>query len=217
MYFLSLRVKIQKEMKYDIIIYHGGCPDGISGAWCYRDIYDESVFYPGRHGKPPPDVKDKNVLMIDFSYPLEVMTTVIKDAKFVKVLDHHKSAEQLKKIISDKFVLILDQTKSGGQLAWIDVNSSKNIPMECSDKKFISEAGSRLSKTCDFAVLFRYIINSDEWCISLRADKASHINMASLAQQFGGGGHEKAAGFTICGSQGHNLRTFFTPTVDLEK
>jgi len=109
----------------DLVIYHGGCPDGIGGAWAFwRVLSDEpeTKFHPGRHGEEPPVVKGLNVLFVDFSYPIDVMRKVVASAKSVLVLDHHKSSNPLKELHDRKFDMILDMDRSGAQIGWDFMN-----------------------------------------------------------------------------------------------
>lgn len=74
---------------------------------------------------------------------------------------------------------------------------------------YASEVGNALcSKDCDFAVAWRYDFEKDEWYLSCRATK-NEIDLSVICSKFAsGGGHKKAAGFTIKGSDG-NLHSIF--------
>lgn len=79
----------------------------------------------------------------------------------------------------------------------------------CPSHKLRSEVGNRLSQDCDFAVTWQYDFLLNEWWCSARASTKSNIDLSLIAAQFHrGGGHAKAAGFTIKG--GENLHTYFT-------
>lgn len=80
-----------------------------------------------------------------------------------------------------------------------------------SPRMYRSEVGNRLSqKDCDFAVMYRYDFMLDEWWMSCRASNECNIDVSEICAQFGrGGGHAKSAGFTIFGSKGDNLKTYF--------
>jgi oligoribonuclease NrnB/cAMP/cGMP phosphodiesterase (DHH superfamily) len=74
--------------------------------------------------------------------------------------------------------------------------------------KLRSEVGNRLSEGCDFAVTWQYDFFLDEWWCSARASSGSSVDLSLVTAQFHrGGGHKKAAGFTIKG--GENLHTYF--------
>lgn len=74
-----------------------------------------------------------------------------------------------------------------------------------------SEVGNKLSqKGCDFAVLYQYDFMLDEWWMSCRASDECQIDISQVCSQFKrGGGHAKAASFTIFGSTGDCLQNYF--------
>lgn len=81
-------------MKPDICIYHGNCADGFTAAWAvWKRFGDEVQYIPGVYGESPPDVKGKNVIIVDFSYKRAVLEEMAKSAYSILVLDHHKTAE----------------------------------------------------------------------------------------------------------------------------
>lgn len=78
-----------------LCIYHGGCDDGFGAAWVVRKaLGDEVDFYPGVYQKEPPDVTDRNVLMVDFSYKRSVLDDMFRKADSLLILDHHKTAAE---------------------------------------------------------------------------------------------------------------------------
>ena len=115
-----------------LCIYHGNCADGFGAAWAVRHALGDSVeFHPGVHQDPPPDVTDRDVLMVDFSYKLSVLNTMAAAAKSILVLDHHKSAaEELagiagpsgwltwKSEFPGKIGVVFDMERSGAGITW---------------------------------------------------------------------------------------------------
>lgn len=75
-----------------LVIYHANCADGFTAAWAVRQAM-EAEFYPAVHGAPPPEVTDRDVILVDFCYPPHVMLQLQLVANSILVLDHHKSAE----------------------------------------------------------------------------------------------------------------------------
>jgi len=120
---------------YDLVIYHGGCPDGLAGAWCYwiKMNRDNSKFIPGRIGSPPPNVDGKRIIFIDFIYNANTMKKILNSAEYVKVLDHHKSSIFLTNFKSNKLELVLDMDRSGAQLAWDSLNNDIYRPWFIND------------------------------------------------------------------------------------
>lgn len=77
-----------------ICIYHGNCADGFGAAWVVRKALGPDIeFYAARYGDAPPDVTGKNVVIVDFSYPYDVLVELGDKAASVVVLDHHKTAQ----------------------------------------------------------------------------------------------------------------------------
>ena len=98
-----------------IVIYHDNCWDGFGAAWVAHKIYPDATFIPAKYGDKPPDVTEQDVLMVDFSYPAGHMEEIASKAAYLKVLDHHKTAQE---ILKDKSYAIFDMNRSGAGLAW---------------------------------------------------------------------------------------------------
>jgi oligoribonuclease NrnB/cAMP/cGMP phosphodiesterase (DHH superfamily) len=80
-------------MTKTMCIYHGNCADGFGAAWVVRKALGDQVeFVPGVYGEEPPDVTGKNVILVDFSYKYDVLSSLAYKANSIIVLDHHKSA-----------------------------------------------------------------------------------------------------------------------------
>lgn len=75
-----------------LVIYHANCADGFTAAWAVRRAMDAD-FHPGTYGKAPPDVAGRDVVLVDFSYPIAVLVEMAQSARTILVLDHHKTAE----------------------------------------------------------------------------------------------------------------------------
>lgn len=119
-----------------IVIYHGGCRDGFCSAWVFnkymtmndRIMTGEPEYYPGFYGQEPPNIKDKNVIILDFAYPLEVMQQIYKNCRSLTWLDHHKTAQpvadwfnetsNVDNFIGDAVKFDFDNSRSGAGLAW---------------------------------------------------------------------------------------------------
>lgn len=98
-----------------IIIYHNHCSDGNGAAWAFHKKYPDATFYAATHGNVPPDIVGKEVYIVDFSYPREVMLEIYNAATSVVLLDHHKSAaEDLAGLDFCHF----DMKRSGAGMAW---------------------------------------------------------------------------------------------------
>lgn len=111
-------------MNNTICIYHGNCADGFTAAWVVRLALgkDSDIeYYPGFYQTPPPDVTDKIVYMVDFSYKKPVMEEMLKQAKKIIHIDHHVSAiEDLVDVTDPKLEKFYspENTASGAMLCW---------------------------------------------------------------------------------------------------
>jgi hypothetical protein len=84
-----------------LCIYHGNCADGFGAAWVVHRYFSGEVdFHAGVYQSPPPDMRGRKVIFVDFSYKREVMMELLTGdnrPESVLLLDHHKSAvEDLK-------------------------------------------------------------------------------------------------------------------------
>nr|QBK88279.1 MAG: DHH family phosphohydrolase [Marseillevirus LCMAC202] len=84
-------------------------------------------------------------------------------------------------------------------------------------RAYRSEVGNLISmQDCDFAAVYWYDYYSKEWLISFRASKECPYDLSEITSQLpNGGGHPKAAGFTIYEQNGENLHTYFAAYIDL--
>jgi len=119
-----------------LVIYHGGCSDGLAGAWCFwtkffnKDQTQLSKLYPGTFGSviDLAECRDKVIFFVDFTYPKDVTESILKVAKQVVVLDHHKTALPLNELKNDNLTCIIDMERSGSQLGWDYCNGSEPRP-----------------------------------------------------------------------------------------
>ena len=77
-----------------LCIYHAHCADGFAAAWVVRQAFLGNVdFHPATYGDKPPVVKDRDVFIVDFSYPRSTLLLLTEQAESLTILDHHASAE----------------------------------------------------------------------------------------------------------------------------
>ena len=63
----------------DFVIYHKDCPDGITSAYAaWRLLGKQADYYSAVHGEDPPDVTNKNVAILDFSYDRDTIQKMIQ-------------------------------------------------------------------------------------------------------------------------------------------
>lgn len=109
-----------------LVIYHADCTDGFTAAWvAWLKHGRDATYVPARYGAPPPDVAGLGVLVLDFSYPRDVLLEMQRDAASIKVLDHHKTAE---KELAGLPFCTFDSERSGAGLAWDELFPGERRP-----------------------------------------------------------------------------------------
>ncbi len=119
-------------MTKNLLITHStSCMDGKMCAAIYHQyMTDNDLEYEikfTQYGEDSLDmelVKDKNVIMADFSYPVDILDNINYNATNFILLDHHK----LPKEISDLPYAIIDRTKCGSLLLWEYLYPDTEIP-----------------------------------------------------------------------------------------
>ena len=121
-----------------LCIYHGNCLDGFTAAWAMWLKYPDAEFVPGVYGQEPPDVTGRTVFLLDFSYKRPVLVQMMRQARSITIIDHHKTAEadlcNLDGVSMDDADFsdvncIFDMTKSGARLAWEWFHPSDCVPL----------------------------------------------------------------------------------------
>jgi len=108
------------------VIYHANCTDGFGAAYAaWKCLGNRAEYHACKHGTPPPDVKGKNVVILDFSFDNVTTKKMIEEAGSLLVIDHHKSAMVELHDISNTY---FDMTKSGAMLAWGFFHPGKEPP-----------------------------------------------------------------------------------------
>jgi oligoribonuclease NrnB/cAMP/cGMP phosphodiesterase (DHH superfamily) len=119
------------DNKKTLCIYHGNCLDGFAAAWAVRHaLGDEVEFFKGIHNQPPPEVKDRDVILVDFSYKKQRIEKMLETAASITILDHHITAQQdLSDLLSSGRIKgAFDMHRSGAMLAWYWFNPGSQPP-----------------------------------------------------------------------------------------
>ena len=152
-----------------LVIYHGNCADGFGAAWVFsrygRQPFD---FFPGVYQKPPPDVIDRDVILVDFSYRREVVEKMLETARTITLIDHHKSAlEDLEPLMRNGTIATFcSMEHSGAVLAW----------------DFLHGAGAHEGKL--MPRLLRHIEDRDLWRFALPNTREIQANVFSYPYDF---------------------------------
>lgn len=82
------------------VLYHKNCCDGFTAAWLFgssSQVVEKGAiqFHAVQYGHPPPDLRPgSSVLILDFSYPRDVLERLADEGRAVVVLDHHETAQK---------------------------------------------------------------------------------------------------------------------------
>jgi len=124
-----------------ICFYHAGCLDGLWSAQIVRQCYEEKAnnfFIPIQYDDPLPDlamIEGKVIFIVDFSFPLPIMQLILKHARRVIWIDHHKTAirmyEEHRGVLDREKHLeaILDDSHSGAWLTWTYFRPDEAVPI----------------------------------------------------------------------------------------
>lgn len=160
-----------------LVIYHANCADGFGAAFAaWLKLGDDAEYVPAQYGEDSyikmlgaatNGVVNREVYVLDFSFPKLDMEALFSTAKRVVWLDHHKTAFEMwckgfggytkgmAYIDNDDdtygkgHVIRLDDNKSGAYLAWEYFHPGTEVPM-----------------------LIRHIDDYDRWQFKLDGTKA---------------------------------------------
>lgn len=158
-----------------LVLYHGNCIDGFTAAWaCWKRYGDEAEYVPVHYGANGadvelPDVKGRDVVMVDFCTGRDQLLKLFDQAKSLRVLDHHKTAEAACRGLS---FCTFDMERSGAGLAWDEL-----VPMNV-------EWGEDWPKDNGRPWLVSYVEDRDLWRFARPNSKAVNAYISSKEQTF---------------------------------
>jgi oligoribonuclease NrnB/cAMP/cGMP phosphodiesterase (DHH superfamily) len=117
---------MKENLKDIVIIYHDHCQDGFGAAFAaWKKFGDSASYIPCSDRKNPPEgLVNKEVYILDFSYPAEVLLSLESVNKKLVIIDHHISAKEA--VMGVKEHLFCSE-RSGAYLSWQYFVSS-NVP-----------------------------------------------------------------------------------------
>ena len=158
-----------------LIIYHDNCADGFGAAWAaYRKFGEDGAEYlPMNYNDPrvsmingvfnfPVEVAGRDVYILDFSFPNDILCRIHDEAEYFYWRDHHKTAFESRGVIGEFYELkdctaniILDNNKSGCVLAWELFHPGTHIPRMLQLIQDRDLWAWRMDGTRDFATALR--------------------------------------------------------------
>ena len=119
----------------DYCLYHANCLDGITAAAAvHLSMSDSLVYIPVSYQEDPPFLDEDEldtIYIVDFSYKRDVLLKLAEKAKAIIILDHHKSAQEDLRDISQDAVnieCVFDMERSGARLAWDYFHGDTDAP-----------------------------------------------------------------------------------------
>jgi len=113
-------------MERPLVIFHANCLDGFGAAFAAFSHFRQGDdcpcdFVAASYGQHHPRVTGRDVYIVDFSYPRQVLQKLCRTARSVTVIDHHITAERnladLERVHAN-LREVFDMNKSGAMLAW---------------------------------------------------------------------------------------------------
>lgn len=124
---MDIASTIERMGNRPVVVYHDSCPDGVAAAWACRRRFQDAEMYPAKYSDEPDinRLRDRDVIVVDFSWKRAPMLSVAEVASSIVVLDHHKSAELE---LSGLEFAVFDEEQSGCGLAWRTLFPSEPMP-----------------------------------------------------------------------------------------
>ncbi len=121
--------------KFNYIIYHKNCLDGFTGFLIFTltNMYSKnSIIYPDMPSSKliPPNIKGKDIVIIDVAYSKDVLENIFKEANKVLFIDHHNSIKDYVNELGNKYnkAIFFNQKYSACGLVWKFFNEKKKLP-----------------------------------------------------------------------------------------
>jgi oligoribonuclease NrnB/cAMP/cGMP phosphodiesterase (DHH superfamily) len=142
-----------------LCLYHDHCADGFAAALAVWLVYGDSFEYlPVRYGEEPPEILNRDVIIVDFSYPRKTLERMKIASSEILVIDHHQTAEDDLKGLD---YCIFDNSKSGAVLAWEHFHPAMQVPD-----------------------LFKYVQDRDLWKWELPNSREINASLRILKKDF---------------------------------
>ena len=128
-------------IKYNYVIFHRKCLDGYTGFIILQNsgkIDKHALIFPDVPSATttPPNINNKNVIIIDVAYKYTVLRDIMHRAKSVTFIDHHITIhDDVKKLKQElghtnkNIEIIYDEHKSGATLVWDYFYPKKSPPL----------------------------------------------------------------------------------------
>lgn len=168
-----------------LVIYHGHCRDGFCSAWVASQFLEDAEFFPADYGSDAPLnflgdpsirlIRDRDVYIVDFSYPRSDMTAIAAYAKSLTVLDHHRTAEAdlegfeaESRELGRDVTVVFDMERSGAGITWDWLSQREKLV------QYVTRPW-----------LVNYVEDRDLWRFNYLDSEAVNAYIATLPFEFG--------------------------------
>lgn len=149
----------------NLCIYHANCVDGFGSATALYKAIPDAEFHAGVYGEEPPKCVDKNVYLVDFSYKRSVVEEMLKTARSVTIIDHHKSAIlDLMDLSHPNLIKCFSANHSGAVMTWVYFFPYEPVPMllqHIEDRDLWQFKLENTNEVC--ATLYSHEFEFDQW------------------------------------------------------
>lgn len=158
--------KVLDKRYVNCVLYHNNCCDGFGSALVVNQYTTWPVEYiPINYGTKASDIlhkiRNKNVMICDFSFKYNDMLEVINACNTVVVLDHHKTSEKELEKIPDRLKRF-NMNKSGVGITWEYINGDNE----------------------EMPLLYELIQDRDLWLFNKEETKPLHSYLCSIKNDF---------------------------------
>ncbi len=175
--------------KKAVVIYHDNCMDGFASAWAFhtlkeKDYLDGVEYIPASYNQHPPasmNFIDKDVFIVDFSYPREDILYINQSANKTTILDHHKTAQEALSNWDDKpanVEIVFDMSRSGAGITW-DYFSQELRNKEIAAGNLMASKDANIRRP-----LINYVEDRDLWKFLLPNSKDINAVIAVTPKDF---------------------------------
>lgn len=156
--------------KQNLVIYHDKCMDGFASAWAASQFLsaDDTDYFACSYGQLPQFLSYKNIYIVDFSFPREVLKQFALLVDKIVVLDHHKTAQaDLEDWLDapENLQIIFDMNRSGAMITW-----------DYFSQRFWTER--------TVPILIEYVQDRDLWRFNLPSSKEINAVVAITPKEF---------------------------------
>lgn len=156
-------------MRKPIVIFHQNCMDGFASACVVARYLNgehvEADFHAAQYGETPPDAADRDVYIVDFSYPESVMLGIATSCARFVWLDHHETSRET----YEHMVSFADER--GGMLLWTLQHSDEACGATMAWAHFFGRPPPRV---------LQYVEDRDLWRWEMDESRAASAGLAAM-------------------------------------